>query len=104
MDHAGILEITAQPFTTVLMVPLCFVMMEHVKNLLTNVTLPFVHSENTGVQMALVPVLLVVLLSHAQLQLLISVLIIHVKLMLEIVYLKLNVLFLRQFVALIIPV
>lgn len=98
MVLAEIPEIIAQLFITVLMVPLFFVMMELVKNLSTNVSLPTVNSEKIDVQMVHAPVLLVVPQSHAQLSLLICVLITPVRLILEIVYLNLNVLLNLQFV------
>lgn len=98
MVLAEIPELIAQLFTTVLMVPLFFVMMEPVKNLSTNVSPLTVLSENIDAQMDHAPVLLVVPQSHAQLSLLICVLIIPVRLILEIVYLKLNVLHYLQFV------
>jgi hypothetical protein len=98
MVLAEIPELIAQLFTTVLMVPLFFVMMEHVKNLSTNVSLLTVLSENTDAQMVHAPVLLVVPQSHAQLLLLICVLITLVRLILEIVYLNLPVLLYLQFV------
>jgi len=98
MVLAEIPELIVQLFTTVLMVPLFFVMMEHVKNLSTNVSPLTVLSENIDAQMVHAPVLLVVPQSHAQLLLLICVLITPVRLILEIVYLKLNVLHYLQFV------
>jgi len=98
MVLAEIPEIIAQLFITVLMVPLFFVMMELVKNLSTNVSLPTVNSEKIDVQMVHAPVLLVVPQSHAQLSLLICVPITPVRLILEIVYLNLNVLLNLQFV------
>jgi len=98
MVLAEIPEIIAQLFITVLMVPLYFVTMELVKNLLTNVSLLTVLSENIDAQMAHAPVLLVVPQSLALLSLLICVLITPVRLILEIVYLNLSVLLYLQFV------
>jgi len=98
MVLAEIPEIIALLFITVLMVPLYFVTMELVKNLLTNVSLLTVLSENIDAQMAHAPVLLVVPQSLALLSLLICVLITPVRLILEIVYLNLSVLLYLQFV------